>query len=63
MVAEPVQRLVFLSAGGVPLNAIEDTAALVRCLDSKADTETALQAYERQRSRRVAAFVRASRRS
>lgn len=43
--------------------AIEDAAALVRCLDSDADVEAALRTYERQRSRRVAAFVRASRRS
>lgn len=43
--------------------AIEDAAALVRCLDSGDDVETALRSYERRRSRRVAAFVRASRRS
>ena len=41
--------------------AIEDAAALVRCLDSEADVETALRSYERQRLRRVVAFFRASR--
>ena len=43
--------------------AIEDATALVRCLDSEANVEAALRSYERRRSRRVAAFVRASRRS
>jgi len=42
---------------------IEDAAALVRCLCSYTHVETALRAYEDQRSRRAAAFVRASRRS
>ena len=43
--------------------AIEDAAALVRCLDSEADVEAALRSYERKRSRRVATFVLTSRRS
>lgn len=43
--------------------AIEDAAALVRCLESEPDVETALRAYERGRSRRATVFVRASRRS
>lgn len=43
--------------------AIEDAAALVGCLKLEADAESALRAYERRRYRRVASFVRASRRS
>ena len=42
--------------------AIEDAAALVRCLEANAadDVEAALRDYERHRSRRAASFVRAS---
>jgi 2-polyprenyl-6-methoxyphenol hydroxylase-like FAD-dependent oxidoreductase len=43
--------------------AIEDTAALIRCLDSQVGVEAALRSYEGRRTRRAAAFVRASRRS
>lgn len=44
--------------------AIEDAVALVRCLESETgNAEAALRTYEHRRSRRAAAFVRASRRS
>ncbi len=51
------------NAGAGTCQAIEDAAALVRCLCSYTDAEAALRAYEDQRSRRAMAFVRASRRS